>query len=59
MSDNDHGPSPHRALIGLVAIVGLVVAVMFIMHRLNEAGRLQDCLASGRTNCMPIEAPGR
>lgn len=59
MSDDNPGPSPHRALIGLVAIVALVVAVMFIMHRLNEAGRLQDCLASGRTNCMQIEVPGR
>ena len=52
-------PSPRRALVGLLAIVALVVAVLFIMHRLNEAARIQDCVASGRTNCAPIETPGR
>jgi len=52
-------PNPRRALIGLLAIVALVVAVMFIMHRLNQAARIEDCVASGRTNCAPIETPGR
>lgn len=60
MSD-DRPPesNPRRALIGLVAIVLLVVAVVFIMHRLNQAAQLQDCVASGRTNCAPIETPAR
>ncbi len=60
MSD-DRPPetNPRRALIGLVAIVLLVVAVVFIMHRLNQAAQLQDCVASGRTNCAPIETPRR
>ena len=48
-------PSPRRALVGLLAIVALIVAVLFIMHRLNQAARIQDCVASGRTNCAPIE----
>ncbi len=48
-------PKPYRALVGLVAIVALIVAVLFIVHRLNQAGRIQDCVASGRTNCAPIE----
>ena len=55
MSDEDPGPSPHRALIGLIAMVLLIVAVLFIMHRLNQSAKMQDCLASGRTNCAPIE----
>jgi hypothetical protein len=59
MADDDPGPSPLRALLGLVAIVLLIVAVLFIVHRLNEAARIQDCVASGRTNCAPIEVPGR
>jgi hypothetical protein len=58
MSDNRPPESnPRRALIGLLAIIALVVAVLFIMHRLNQASRIQDCVASGRTNCAPIEAP--
>jgi hypothetical protein len=50
-------PNRGRALLGLLAIMALIVAVLFIMHRLNQAARIQDCVASGRTNCAPIEAP--
>jgi hypothetical protein len=42
-------------LAGLLAIVALIVAVLVIMNRLNQAARIQDCVASGRTNCAPIE----
>jgi hypothetical protein len=48
-------PNPRRALVGLLAIVALIVAVLFIMQQLNQAARIQDCVASGRTNCAPIE----
>ncbi len=47
--------NPRRALVGLVVIVAMVVAVLFIVHRLDQAAQLQDCVASGRTNCAPIE----
>lgn len=53
MSADNRGPQ--RALLGLIAIVVMIVAVLFIMHRLNEASQIQDCVASGRTNCAPIE----
>jgi len=39
--------------------VVLIVAVIFIMNRLSGAARIQDCVASGRTNCAPIEAGRR
>ena len=55
MSDDNPEPSPRRALVGLVALVALVVAVLFIMYRLHQSAAMQDCLASGRTNCAPIE----
>jgi hypothetical protein len=42
-------------MLGLLAIVALIVAVLFIIYRLHEAARIQDCVASGRTNCAPIE----
>jgi hypothetical protein len=57
--DDDPGPNPRRALIGLIAIVALIGAVLFIMHRLNQAAQIQDCVSSGRTNCAPIETPAR
>lgn len=54
--DNDPTPGPPRgALVALLLVIVLVAAVMFIMHRLNQAGQLQDCVASGRTNCAPID----
>jgi heme/copper-type cytochrome/quinol oxidase subunit 4 len=56
MSDNDPEPTGrYRALVGLVVIVLLVVAVLFVMHRLEQSAKMQDCLASGRTNCAPID----
>jgi hypothetical protein len=55
----DPGPGPHRALIGLVAFAAAIACVLFVMYQLHQAGRLQDCFASGRTNCAPIEAPPR
>jgi hypothetical protein len=59
MSDDDQGPNPRRALIGLLAIVVAIGGVLFIMYRLNQAAQLQDCVASGRTNCAPIETSPR
>jgi hypothetical protein len=59
MSDGDPGPSPRRALIGFIAIVAMVVAVLFIMRRLRQAAEIQDCVAAGRTNCAPIETQTR
>jgi hypothetical protein len=54
---SEQGPpesNPNRALVGLVVIVAAVVAILFIVHRLDQAAQLQDCVASGRTNCAPI-----
>jgi hypothetical protein len=59
--DDDEGPDTvprHRALIGLVLLIGLVVAVLFVVHELQDSARMQDCLASGRTNCAPIQTTG-
>ena len=56
--DDDEPPSgpPRGALMALLLVLVLAGAFMFVMNRLNQAGRLQDCIASGRTNCAPIDA---
>ncbi|MBN9559782.1 MAG: hypothetical protein J0H14_03515 [Alphaproteobacteria bacterium] len=60
MSDDEpDGGSRRRALAGIVVIVLIIVAVVFVIGRLRESARMQDCLASGRTNCAPIETPAR
>jgi hypothetical protein len=54
--DNQRPSGPPRgALIALLLVLVLAGAFMFVMNRLNQAGRLQDCIASGRTNCAPID----
>jgi hypothetical protein len=56
MTEDDEEPhSPRGALAALLVVVVLVVAVVFVGYRLRESGRMQDCIASGRTNCAPIE----
>jgi len=54
MSDEDPKSSPWRALAGLGLIVVLILGVLFVMHALQHAAVIQDCVASGRTNCAPI-----
>jgi hypothetical protein len=58
----DHGqdPGPPRAALIVLVLMALLVAVtIFVMRRINQASTMQDCIASGRTNCAPISAPPR
>jgi hypothetical protein len=54
MSEDEPKGGPLRAVVGLGLIVGLVVVVLFVMQQLRHASAIQDCVASGRTNCAPI-----
>ena len=58
MPDDEPKGGRLRAVVGLGLIVGLIVVVLFVMQQLRHAAAIQDCVASGRTNCAPI-APGR
>lgn len=51
--------SRSRAVIGLIVVLLLVVAAVYLVHALRNESRLEDCLMSGRTNCAPIELPSR
>lgn len=49
-------PDPRwPALIGLLIALLLVLGGLFLIRVLGRAGRLQDCVMSGRTNCAPID----
>jgi hypothetical protein len=53
--DEDEAPrSPLRAVVGLGLVVVLILGVLFVMQQLRHASAIQDCVASGRTNCAPI-----
>jgi hypothetical protein len=61
MSDKSPNPpepdSRRGALIGLVVIALLVVIAYWLVTSLREEGKREDCLASGRTNCAPLDIP--
>lgn len=62
MADQDRNEdtgSPRRGLFGLLAFVIAIVVVLFIIQQLRQAARIQDCVASGRTNCAPIDTTRR
>jgi hypothetical protein len=54
MADDEQKRSPLRAVVGLGLIVVLILGVLFVMNELRHAAAIQDCVASGRTNCAPI-----
>jgi hypothetical protein len=59
--NDDRGDGPNRiaVLLGLLLIVLLVIAAVYLMHALRRESQLEDCLMSGRTNCAPIAVPPR
>jgi len=44
-------------LLGLLVTIVLVVAGIWIVDKIAELRKNQDCYLSGRRNCTPIEAP--
>ena len=57
---DDQGGERSRAgaVIGLIVILLLVVAAVYLVNALRKEFNLEDCLMSGRSNCAPIEVPG-
>lgn len=47
--------SRRAAVIGLVITAALIVLGLILVKVLGDAGRLQDCALSGRTNCAPVD----
>ena len=44
-------------LLGLLVTIVLVVAGVWLVDKIAEMRKNQDCYLSGRRNCTPIEAP--
>jgi uncharacterized membrane protein len=58
---DDQGGERSRAgaVIGLIVVLLLVVAAVYLVNALRKESDLEDCLMSGRSNCAPIEvSPG-
>jgi hypothetical protein len=58
MAEENPGRGPLRAVVGLGLIVVLILGVIFVMQQLRHAAAIQDCVASGRTNCAPVTSGG-
>jgi hypothetical protein len=54
MPEHDQKGSAIRTLVGLALIVVLILGMLFVVQQLRHATAIQDCVASGRTNCAPI-----
>ncbi|HET9390155.1 MAG TPA: hypothetical protein VFO44_10965 [Steroidobacteraceae bacterium] len=50
-------PPPRRgAVVGLVLIVVLILAGLILSRLLGRAARVQDCVLSGRSDCVAPDA---
>ena len=60
--DPDEEDEGDRRLANIVLAVGFVVLVgtgIWLANAMVTAKKADDCLASGRRNCSPIEVPPR
>ena len=58
-NDNEEGD---RGLANIVLVVGFVVLVgsgIWLANAMVTAKKADDCLASGRRNCFPVDVPAR
>ncbi len=56
MPDRDsQNSSQRRPLIALGVVVVLFVVGWILAHELYANGKIEDCVMSGRTNCVPID----
>ena len=51
-----HNTSQWRSLFGLLLVVALFAGAWIVLSHLRRSAALQECFASGRTNCLPINA---
>ncbi len=60
MERDESGPEAEEAearssLAGLVIAILLVLGGIYLMLQMRDNAKLQDCVASGRRNCVPVE----
>ena len=59
---NEEDEEGDRRLANIVLAVGFVVLVgsgIWLANAMVTAKKADDCLASGRRNCFPIDVPAR
>jgi hypothetical protein len=59
-ADDTDDNGSHRTLanlVGLMLVVGLIATGVWLAHAIADMRRNEDCVLTGRRNCMPIEIP--
>jgi hypothetical protein len=57
-SDIEEGEARRTAAsMGLIVILLLAIAGVWLVRELRLKSQIEDCLMQGRRNCMPIEIP--
>ena len=56
-SSDDYRHRMTMNLLGLLVTIGLIVAGLWLVDKIAEFRKAQDCYLSGRHNCAPIEVP--
>ncbi len=51
----DHNTNMRGLLVAIAIVILLLAGAMVLVRQLTASARMQDCLASGRTNCAPIK----
>ena len=57
--DDEPGPSGRGNLVALIAVVILIALGYLAFNYIDQQRKLQNCLDSGRRNCLPLEKPAR
>jgi hypothetical protein len=53
--EHEHEPASNRGPVAaLVVVLVLVLVGWLLTQALHKNGDMQDCVASGRTNCAPV-----
>jgi hypothetical protein len=55
--DGEQTLSPRAIFVALAAIALVCVGGYFLLMKLIDVSRQEDCLLAGRRNCAPIEVP--
>jgi len=46
-----------NASLGLIVILLLAIAGVWLVRELRKESQIEDCLMQGRRNCVPVEIP--
>jgi len=46
-------------VVGLAFCILLAIAGVWLVNEFAEMKRIQDCVLSGRSNCVPLKVPGQ